>query len=362
MHARPDPAREIRLTALHATRGMNYWSRRPVIRMDLAVGAYDHVSSADVPGFTECLLAALPGLADHWCSIGAPGGFVRRLRRGTYAPHIIEHVALELQVMLGLDVGFGRTRDGDEPGEYTLVFEHRHEPMGLRAGALALEIVQRAFALTLDGVDASLAELQALLATPDTPPVSAVVYGGVTGGSGRAQAQHELLRRLDHSLVDEPVVVDVSPAYLLRAGLPYAQSEVALVLDADLTDVPDRFRQPDRAARLVSVLVDAVRPSGVVVCRAQDWELQEYARDRQARVAVFSASDDVTPRDERVAVAAGRVRDQRIILDGLGESPVEEALVRDVPVAPQVAAAVASYVTRGDRRVTQRDVATGRSR
>lgn len=361
MVARPDPASDIRLTALHATRGINYWSRRPVIRMDLAVGAYEHVSSADVPGFTECLLAALPGLADHWCSIGAPGGFVKRLRRGTYAPHIIEHVALELQVMLGLDVGFGRTRDGDVPGEYTLVFEHRHEPMGLRAAALALEIVQRAFALTLDRVDASLTELQALLATPDTPPVTGVVFGGVTGGSGRAHAQHELLRRLDQSIADEPVVVDVSPAYLLRAGLPYAQSAVALVLDTDLTDVPDRFRQPDRASRLVSILADAVRPGGVVVCRAQDWELQDYARDRQARVAVYSTGDDVTARDERVAVAVGRVRANRIILDGLANGQIEEALVSNVPVGSQVAAAVATYVARHDRGATERDVATIRS-
>ena len=40
-----DPASEIRITALHATRGLNFWSKRPVIRMDLAVGAFDEISS-----------------------------------------------------------------------------------------------------------------------------------------------------------------------------------------------------------------------------------------------------------------------------------------------------------------------------
>src|SRR5215212_7097168 len=151
----PDPFSEIRMTSLHATRGANYWSHSPVTRMDLLVGAYEDISSADVPGFTDALVAAMPGLVEHRCSIGERGGFIIRLERGTYAPHIIEHVALELQNMIGHDVGYGRTRGGDAPGEYTLVFEHVHEAVGLRSAALALEVVQRTFAGTLETVDAA---------------------------------------------------------------------------------------------------------------------------------------------------------------------------------------------------------------
>ena len=99
--ALPTAATEIRMTTLHATRGANFWSLRPVTRMDLAVGAYDDISSAHVPGFTDALVGAMPGLVEHRCSIGERGGFIVRLRRGTYAPHIIEHVALELQTMIG---------------------------------------------------------------------------------------------------------------------------------------------------------------------------------------------------------------------------------------------------------------------
>ena len=65
-----DPFSEIRITTLHATRGPNFWSRRSVIRMDLAVGAYEDISSADVTGVTDALVAALPGLHEHRCSIG----------------------------------------------------------------------------------------------------------------------------------------------------------------------------------------------------------------------------------------------------------------------------------------------------
>src|SRR5437879_4776499 len=86
-----DPDIDVRMTALHATRGANYWSRRPVTRMDLVVGEYENISSADVDGVTERLLRAMPGLEEHYCSVGERGGFVARLRRGTYLPHIVEH-------------------------------------------------------------------------------------------------------------------------------------------------------------------------------------------------------------------------------------------------------------------------------
>ena len=89
------------MTTLHATRGANYWSRRPVTRLDLVVGSYDNISSAQVPGVTASLVAAMPSLVEHRCSIGERGGFITRLRRGTYVPHIIEHVALELQSLIG---------------------------------------------------------------------------------------------------------------------------------------------------------------------------------------------------------------------------------------------------------------------
>src|SRR3954465_4640355 len=208
---RPDPAPEIRITTLHSTRGINFWSKRPVIRMDMAVGEYDNISSADVDYFDKALVAAMPGLRDHHCSIGSAGGFVIRLRRGTYAPHIVEHVALELQTMLGHEVGYGRTRGGDVDGEYTVVFEHDHEQVGLRAAALAVEIVQRAFSGTLETVEPAIAELKALSETPDTPMLHQRVYCGITGGVGRADTQQELFQRLEKRGVADPLVIDASP-------------------------------------------------------------------------------------------------------------------------------------------------------
>src|SRR5688572_24536933 len=181
----PDPYSEIRLVGLRSLRGANFWSSRPITRMDVAVGEYDEIHSADVPGFTDALIRAMPGLWEHRCSIGERGGFVTRLRDGTYAPHIVEHVGLELQSMAGHDVGYGRARGGDRPGEYTVVFEHLHAEVGLRSAALALEIVQRALAGTLDDVALAVAELEALARAPDAPPLRHAVRCGVTGGGDR---------------------------------------------------------------------------------------------------------------------------------------------------------------------------------
>ncbi|MBA2572044.1 MAG: hypothetical protein H0V06_03290 [Gemmatimonadetes bacterium] len=335
---RPDPAIEIRLVALRSLRGANFWSRRPVTRLDLAVGAYDEINSADVPNFTEALVRAFPGLIEHQCSIGERGGFITRLRRGTYAPHIIELIALELQTEIGHDVGYGRSRGGDRPGEYTVIFEHLHAQVGLRSAALALEIVQRAFAGTLEEVEYALAELRALAESPDVPPLHARVLCGITGGGDRAATRDELLRG---GLTDEELIVDVPPAYILNAGLPYGHSAIAIILDTEPTDVPERYQDPERAEQLVSVIADAVDREGIVVVPAKAWGVQDAVRDARCRVAIFATDDDVSSKDARVARAVARVRGGRIIIEW-GDEPEDGGPLRpDTPAAPQVAAALA---------------------
>jgi hypothetical protein len=337
---RPDPATEIRITALQALRGANFWSQRPVTRMDLAVGAYDEISSAQVAGFCEALRNAMPGLVEHRCSIGERGGFLVRLRQGTYAPHIVEHVALELQTMAGFEVGYGKTRGGDTTGEYTLVFEHVHAGVGLRAAALALEIVQHAFGGTLDSVDYAVSELESIATTPDVPPVYQHVLAGITGGGARHETRGELVRR---GFAEDALIVDVSPAFLLQAGLPFSRAELGIENDAELTDVPERYQDQERARKLVSVLADGVWRGGLLVCPAKEWEIQDYARDGDCRLAVFSTANDITSRDRKRAIAAGWVEDGQIRLDSVESTGDGGPLRHDLPAAAQVAAALAAF-------------------
>jgi cyanophycin synthase-like protein len=328
------------MTSLHSTRGANYWSRLPITRMDLSIGEYENISSADIAGFTQALVTAMPGLRDHRCSIGEPGGFLIRLKRGTYCAHIVEHVALELQNMIGHDVGYGRTRGGDTAGEYMLIFEHTNEPVGLRAAALALEIVQSAFAGKLTSVEHQVAELTALSATPGMPPLIQHVLCGITGGRHRAETQKELARL---GFTGPELIVDVSPSYIFQAGLPYSTCDIAIILDADLTDVPDCYRVPRRARRLVSVVADAVPEDGIVIVPAKEWEIQDMVRDAGCRVAIFATGDDVTSKDKKVARASATVEGRRIMIEQFDTS-VEAGWLHDkAPVDAQVAAMLAAY-------------------
>ncbi|MEM9483603.1 MAG: cyanophycin synthetase [Cyanobacteria bacterium P01_F01_bin.116] len=125
-------------------RGPNYWSiRRPkliVVRLDLE-GLADSPSDT-LPGFYEGLVQVLPSLEEHFCSPGCRGGFLSRVQEGTMMGHIVEHVALELQVLAGMTVGFGRTRETSTPGIYQVVLEYQNEVAGRYASRAAVRLCQ----------------------------------------------------------------------------------------------------------------------------------------------------------------------------------------------------------------------------
>ncbi len=331
------------MVAVRTLRGANFWSSRPLIRLDLEVGAFDEISSAEVPGVTEALLAELPGLMEHRCNIGERGGFVTRLRRGTYVPHVVEHLALELQSAIGHEVGFGRARGGDRPGEYTVVFQHRHAEVGLRAAAHALEVAQQAFSGIQPRVESALAELRWLATLPDVAPVAGEVLCGVTGSVRRTLLRAELLRRAGE---DAGAVVTVSPGYVLQAGLPYARSATAVILDLDVADAPPRYREPEMARRLLSVLADAVHPGGWVVVPAADEPLLRLIREAGCRVAVMMAPDGPARDGAALADASAKIRAGEIQLTLPGGMEAAGPVREEAPADVQLAAALVASLTR----------------
>jgi cyanophycin synthetase len=98
--------------------------------------------SNEIPGFYEGLLTVLPSLEEHFCSPGVRGGFLSRVKQGTMMGHIIEHVALELQELAGMEVGFGRTRETKTPGVYQVVIEYIDEQAGRYAARAAVRLCQ----------------------------------------------------------------------------------------------------------------------------------------------------------------------------------------------------------------------------
>lgn len=124
-------------------RGPNLYGYQPMIRITLDLEELEAYPSDRLPGFTDQLLALIPTLHEHGCSYGEPGGFVRRLREGTWIGHIIEHIALELQCLAGTEVSRGKTRSvPDQPGVYYVVYAYAEERVGLAAGELAMRLVR----------------------------------------------------------------------------------------------------------------------------------------------------------------------------------------------------------------------------
>ena len=124
--------------------GPNLYAHFPVIRHTIELDALEEWPTAKLPGsFVEGLLEALPGLREHGCSYGEPGGFVRRMTEdeGTWMGHVVEHVAIELQSEAGLNVTFGKTRSTVEPGVYNVIYEYEERRVGLAAGDLAITLI-----------------------------------------------------------------------------------------------------------------------------------------------------------------------------------------------------------------------------
>lgn len=124
--------------------GPSLYAHFPVIRLTLDLGALEAWPTSKLgPPFVEGLLTALPGLHEHGCSYGEPGGLIRRMTEdeGTWLGHVLEHVAIELQNIAGIPVTFGKTRGAGPTGVYHVVYEYEQRDEGLEAGELALRLI-----------------------------------------------------------------------------------------------------------------------------------------------------------------------------------------------------------------------------
>jgi cyanophycin synthetase len=134
----------MKILSIQALRGPNIWSvrRKKLIQMRLDLEEMEQRPTNLIEGFAERLEEMFPSMYEHRCSEGVPGGFYSRVRRGTWMGHVIEHIALEIQTLAGMDTGFGRTRETKTPGIYNVVFSYTEENVGLYAAEAAVRIAE----------------------------------------------------------------------------------------------------------------------------------------------------------------------------------------------------------------------------
>jgi cyanophycin synthetase len=132
----------MKIVEIKTLRGPNYWSnyRKKLIVMKLDLEDLEELPTNKIKGFGERLEKVLPSMIKHRCSKDHEGGFFERVREGTWMGHVIEHIALEIQSLAGMECGFGRTRGTGDKGVYNVVFSYTEEAVGVYAAKASVRI------------------------------------------------------------------------------------------------------------------------------------------------------------------------------------------------------------------------------
>ncbi len=161
-------------------RGPNIWTYRPVLEVWLDIGDLEDSPSNTIPGFYERLAAWLPTLIEHRCGIGERGGFLQRLREGTWPGHILEHVTIELQNLAGMQSGFGKARETSVRGIYKVVVRSRNEQVTRAALSAARDLILAAMQDQSYDVTAAVAHLGEMVDSLCLGPSTACIVDAAT--------------------------------------------------------------------------------------------------------------------------------------------------------------------------------------
>lgn len=154
----------MQIREIRAMRGPNYWSirRHKLIVMVLDLEDLEQKPTNKIPGFLDRLRAMFPAMYEHRCSVGSPGGFFQRVEEGTWMGHVIEHIALEIQSLAGMEVGFGRTRTYGEEGVYFVVFNYIEEKVGIFAAKASVRIAEALISGEAYDLEADIQEMRVI--------------------------------------------------------------------------------------------------------------------------------------------------------------------------------------------------------
>jgi cyanophycin synthetase len=152
----------MKIDKIQALRGPNIWSvqRKKLIQMRLDLEEMEQFPTNKIEGFRERIEAMFPTMIEHRCSEGTRGGFFSRVERGTWMGHVIEHIALEIQSLAGMETGFGRTRETKTPGIYNVVFSYTEENVGMFAAESSVAIAEALIAGTYYDVEADIQKMR----------------------------------------------------------------------------------------------------------------------------------------------------------------------------------------------------------
>lgn len=219
----------------YVLRGPNYWSvRKPkLIVFKLDIEEMEEFPSNKIEGFYERIKGLLPGLYEHYCSEDHAGGFLERVKKGTWMGHVVEHVALEIQTMAGMNCSFGRTRQTERTGVYNVVFSYVEERAGLYAADAAVRIVDA----LIEGEDY---DVQA-----DVEMLKKIYSEDAMGPSTSAIVEAAVRRDIPYIRLDKGFLVQLgygAASKRISATVTDQTSNIAVDLASDKNDTKDLLR------------------------------------------------------------------------------------------------------------------------
>jgi len=306
-------------------RGPNYWSIRHkkliVVRLDLEdlTGRF----SNEIPGFYAGLAEVLPSLVEHLCSLGQRGGFLNRVQEGTLMGHVVEHVALELQTLAGMPVGFGRTRETSDAGVYQVVFEYEDEQAGRYAARAAVRLCQSIVntgSYPLAELEQDLADLQDFGAQASLgPSTECIVREAEVRGIPWSQLSARAIIQMGHGIHQKRIQATLSSKtsilgvelasdkegtkqVLRDAGVPVPRGTVIYYLDELEQAIDDVGGYP-----IVIKPLDGNHGRGITI-NINHFELAEEAYDAAKEVSKGVIIERFyTGQDHRVLVVNGKL-------------------------------------------------------
>ena len=166
----------MKIHELRIFEGRNIYTHKPCIKADIDLEELADIPTCNIPGFNALLLEHIPSLIEHKCVRGHRGGFVERLSEGTYLAHVLEHMCLELQNLLGYNVAFGKARQvGDESTIYSVIYEFRSKTVGCEVIYAALNLINEIQKGARINFNDKLQEIKAKAAKLDLGPSTAAI-------------------------------------------------------------------------------------------------------------------------------------------------------------------------------------------
>jgi len=345
--------KDIEILRVSHLRGPNIWTYRPVIEAWLDLGELEECPSNTLPGLYERLTGWLPGLVEHRCGVGERGGFLERLRDGTWSGHILEHVVLELQNMAGMKTGFGKTRSTADHGIYKMAFRTRDGVVGRAALEAGHALLMAAINGTPFDVKATVDELTELVDRWCLGPSTAHIVDAATErripsirltegnlvqlGHGAAQRRIWTAETDRTSAIGESIASDkdLTKSLLASCGVPVPEGSIARSREAAWEEAQDI------GLPVVIKPVDANHGRGVSLNLMSEADVHaayaiasEEGESRSVLVERFIAGDEhrLLVVGQKVVAAA---RGESLWVTGDGKSSVIELCNSQINIDPR---------------------------